>query len=441
MRRLIATVALIGGALFLHSALTSRPTRDNVALAENPDAQSLSLPFSSHESRSIPTTSRSDSVAHGANVRTSAKSENATLVAANRFDRGRLNEEYDGEMIRKRSSRAGDTIAAATHFVEESPVMPPAAGVELAQLELAQLPTRSVDGTVNGDNPFAGAAPPTSNRKPHLIPIPRRTSGQNRTANANDLTPNEGVPRDTHSGSSQALLSAVESGVTLIINPDHQIRILAEAKTPPELLMHPPAGTLVISADEFNLVPPAELGARIQLTCSGRVQVRSQLFFAQCAKLFFKDTNLVLEGSAHSRVEIRKQATGNASEFQLSADKISFTLSLDKIQIGDGVTISPPATNGPGSTPVPHVPMNLPLRDDVEPNGFSPTPAPAIKPSSPSDFPPAPEAPTSDKPSLTPGLDSEQESIPTPPAKPESAPEPIQLPDSSSPEGANAPQP
>jgi hypothetical protein len=149
----------------------------------------------------------------------------------------------------------------------------------------------------------------------------------------------------------------------LSISKDHQISVRPEARILSESIKEMPAGSIIVIAEEFSLVPPSAPAAGNQVTCTGNVQLISQNVVATCTKLTFKGSSLVLEGTPQHRVEVKRQAAGDAAEFQLSADKISFTLSLDKIEIGGGVTVSPALATesvpaGAFPAPAPPVPAN-----------------------------------------------------------------------------------
>jgi hypothetical protein len=340
MRRFIAAIVVLGGALLVHNACFVRPAQQNLAMAEGGAEESLLIP------------GQSEIVQCANEKQYPAEYRPKSPRTANRFDRGRMNEEYDGELPRKRTSSAA---ADLDPFTAEDPISSPApvAGLELAQLGSEDsLPTLAPLRENSGVARDARVIPPPfvptqAPRKPTLVPIPaprRNVDPDNISRSELNETPDFVPPRVDNNKSPEAPAAA---RVTLVVNADHQIQIMSEGRVPPALLQQIPAGTLVITAEEFNLAPPIQAGAGNQLTCTGQVQLRSQQFLAQCSKLSFKGVDLILEGTAQSRVEIKKIVAGEVSEFQLSADKISFTLSLDKIQIGDAVTVTPSGPNRP----------------------------------------------------------------------------------------------
>jgi hypothetical protein len=365
MRRFIAAIVVLGGALLVHNACFVRPAQQNLAMAESGTEASLLIPG---QSEIVQCASTNEEKYH-------AEYRPKAPQTANRFDRGRMNEVYDGELPRKRTS---STAAELDPFTADEPIAIPApvAGQEFAQLgsedSLPTLPPLRENPGVTSDSrvippPFIPTQAP---RKPTLVPIPaprRNVNPDNSLRSELNGTPDFVPPRADNNWSPEAQAAA---RVTLVINAEHQIQIMSESRMPPALLQQIPAGTLVITAEDFNLTPPIQAGAGNQLTCTGRVQLRSQQFLAQCSKLSFKGVDLMLEGTAQSCVEIKKIVAGEVSEFQLSADKISFTLSLDKIQIGDAMTVTPSRPNRPDRTtddvPRRSVPDLTP--DDSEPS-------------------------------------------------------------------------
>ncbi|MDB5385912.1 MAG: hypothetical protein JWM11_1558 [Planctomycetaceae bacterium] len=353
MRRFIAVMAVIGCGACLHGIYFARPISQNQALAENVALPGLPgegvAEITAVESHQGSTASTTPDAARSYTHEINEIKGRLGSVVGNRFDRGRLGEEYDGEQIRKKSSHAPAILSAPDTQIaqEESPFLQTnsVVGAEIAQLDEPAPPRiESLNRTANAD-PFVTPALPQNPQEsnPRLVPVPRRGDVQ---------TPHVKWINNAPYAVSGPVPASVPR-VTLIVGQDHQIRILPEAKTPPGLLQQAPApslvGSLVITAEEFNLTPPTEPGAGNQLTCSGNVQLRSQRFVARCNTLSFKGSEFVLEGSAQSRVEIRQQGTEGGSEFDLSAKKISFSLSLDKIQISEASTLlqSTPSVPGP----------------------------------------------------------------------------------------------
>jgi hypothetical protein len=368
MRRLIATMAVMGALIWAYqTGYSARRTLENVAHAQgettisDPSFTEVEQLPSIYPPRSEPIREEKDSVSEGdlsedatrpLDADKKCTGDAAELLVdsleevkrpldaksfTNRFDRGALSEAFDGEIIRGRRPKTQFLEAEAFSLsdpVSAETATPPAleSGEELAQATTAQ---------ELSDDP--GQFPAAVPRKGQLVPVPLDPR----------QVPNYSDPQKATgkliAGSTRRVPMAPPR-VVMLIGKDHQISVRAESRILPDSHKEIPPGSIIVIAEEFGLVPPTEPAAGNQVTCTGNVQLISQNVAATCAKLTFKGTSLVLEGTPQHRVEVKRQAAGDAAEFQLSADKISFTLSLDKIEIGGGVTVSPAAS--PATEPV-----------------------------------------------------------------------------------------
>lgn len=346
MRRLIATLAVMAALVWAYqTGYSARRTPDNFAHAQETKASDPSFT----EEEQLPDVFRPSRAPANAQEELIRLDENSVFQvdsseevkralnakpAENRFDRGTLNESFDGEIIRSRPSRLSSDDEQFTLPEPESAetVAPPAMnpGEEIAQALAAEpfgediaIPPPSAPRGIRPQAPTLNQVPGFADPKPNFTD-PNKSTGKLIA----------GSPRRA---------TVLPPRVMLIIGKDHQISVLPESRIPAESLKEMPPGSIIVVAQEFGLVPPTEPAAGNQVTCNGNVQLISPNVSATCSKLTFKGNSLVLEGTAEHRVEVRRQAAGDAAAFQLSADKISFTLSLDKIEIGGGVTVSPAA--------------------------------------------------------------------------------------------------
>ncbi|MDB5339052.1 MAG: hypothetical protein JWN70_4671 [Planctomycetaceae bacterium] len=198
----------------------------------------------------------------------------------------------------------------------------------------------------------------------------------------------------------------VKFRVTLTLAPDHQIRVVAAGGPESITQILSAAHSVLITAEEFHLTPAAEPGAGNQISCSGAVEIRGPQFTGSGHKLSIQNDKLVLEGTVENPAILTKVAfqatpamssfppdyrpvnppgTGAptvpptpqvpvpkfsdddgfgtpaapaavkppatpkppAPEFRVSATKITFTLALDHLQVGEGTVITPPMPAAP----------------------------------------------------------------------------------------------
>ncbi len=204
--------------------------------------------------------------------------------------------------------------------------------------------------------------------------------------------------------------------VMLTLTPDHQIQVVAST-TP----VHGPLETsvfannaILIIAQEFQIKPPPAPGngkdfrLHNEIHCTGAIEIHSAQFTASGTKLSISDGELVLEGTAERPAVVTKAGIATtqviptvappavaipteakvpaptpgidfdapqpaipatipapapekpaAPEFRVSATKITFTLSLDRLQVGSGTVITPPGPVTPALDPqsIPNVPL------------------------------------------------------------------------------------
>lgn len=297
MRRMVAVVSLVAFGALLAGIVIPITFRENRVVAN-----SRSAPQPRYQRATM-------------EVAQADRAATATTTTSNRFNRGHLSEEFDGDLpIRHRGEREAESL----DFVQAP--SKPATAAEYID-EVAQS-------------------------------IPRRSSpASKRTASDAALADDDGQSAPLFPGS-------VPGRVTLIVSPDQQIRIVAENKSVP---LSPLAeGSVLVTAEEFTLTPSKEGGSN-QLTCMGNVSVRHQNFTAEGTLLAIDKSNLVLEGTAQRPAAIKKLASGtrdlsespDVGDFQLVARKIIFTLSLDKLQVDSGTTISP-TSSGSGTSTAPN---------------------------------------------------------------------------------------
>ena len=196
--------------------------------------------------------------------------------------------------------------------------------------------------------------------------------------------------------------------VTLVLLPDHTIRI-ESANGTSALLKDLPAASVMITAESFQLIPSLEPGSGNQVSCIGSVQIRGPQFTAGGTQLLMQGGNLVLEGTEEIPAYLTKAGTVTTPvnepiaprtappvelsvnpnfddfaprpvtrtasppaapptavapkpvppEFRITAQRISFTLALDQIKVGDQAVIAPPAPRDPAALE-PRVPSATP---------------------------------------------------------------------------------
>lgn len=371
MRRWMASLAVVGFTALLFGGLIPRSLPQNVLVADSHVAEPQNASLAVLQ-EAFPESPKPAPVIHR-NYRATAAvdtvevpqlSDDATLpdseetepATANRFDRGRLNEEFDGEEL----GHSPHAVAQADGPRGTEPRVP-------TFTERQPLPPRS--------RPASVRSTPKLDRN-FIEQDPSELVGATRVG-PNASVPVLKIPR-----------------VTLVLTPDHQIRIVPENKSSAAAPSAVVAGEILITAEEFALTPSTEPAGANPLSCTGNVHVRSAQFVGQGSRLLVRNDLFVLEGTAQQPAAIMKlsnvtnngEPVSDPGEFRLSARKITYTLSLDKLQIDDAVTISPasPATptvappllppTAPDSTPVlPKEPK--PAIDD---NPF-PLPSPALE--------------------------------------------------------------
>jgi hypothetical protein len=384
MVRFFAAVVVIGGALCLGGLISSRHIPQNAVIAQGPVPQAYQGN----------TAAAQNAVAHPVAVNQPAPPSDAAdpfsgenpvafeekvAVPKNRFDRGRLGEEFDGEQIQSSSPKIGETGPALPSITSEA--LDPNFTTEVAQV--GPVPkVRTSPGHFEDDELSVGqlviddkAANPLE-ALPALpgLEVPPNTprtevfpGADLETSPATAIHPRNPRSLDTTGAPPEANHAAVQkatsyldapsytaskSRVTIIRTPDHQIRIIAEDRSKAKSATTIPPDAILITAEEFSLTPSAEPAGAIQLQCAGHVEILGPLFNARCAKLAIKNSDFVLEGTAVQPAEIRKlskiaqgtdKPTADGSEFHLSARQISFSLSLDAIKVSNSVSILPVA--------------------------------------------------------------------------------------------------
>lgn len=239
-------------------------------------------------------------------------------------------------------------------------------------------------------------------------------------APAFDPSPRVAVPRN-----------APVPRVTLELTADHQVHIVVAGRADSTVKSTPGTAAILITAEEFRLIPSTEPGVGNQIICQGNVVIHSPQFRASGNQLSLNKGILVLEGTAEHPAVVTKAAAGAnaatpavpsvpavpdpnfgaveefipprrtpgtvpnypdpprvvqavpqvptnppAPEFHVSATRITFTLAFDRLQLGNGTVITPtsPATSAtPDSGPKPGA-----TRDSPEPPA-SPIPPGVIK--------------------------------------------------------------
>lgn len=199
--------------------------------------------------------------------------------------------------------------------------------------------------------------------------------------------------------------------VTLVLLPDHTIRI-ESANGTSALLKDLPAASVMITAESFQLIPSLEPGSGNQVSCIGSVLIRGPQFTAGGTQLLMQGGNLVLEGTEEIPAYLTKAGTVTTPvsepiaprtaprleprvtpniddsadftqppasrtalppaappaavapkpvppEFRITAQRISFTLALDQIKVGDQAVIASPAPRDPAAIE-PRVPSATP---------------------------------------------------------------------------------
>lgn len=380
MRRWMASLAVVGFTAILFGVLIPRSLRQNLLVADS-DVPRLERDSLTAIQEVFPATAKPKPVIHrnyqatapldnievpqlsdDAPLQDSEESEEVVPATGNRFDRGRLNEEFDGEEL----GHSQNAVAQADRPRVPSPAAPNFTDVGFEEvLRTPPRPKVPVKSTAKADRNFI------EQYAPDLV-------GATRVA-PNAAVPVLKIPR-----------------VTLVLTQDHQIRIVPENKASAAVQSAVVAGETLITAEEFALVPPTESAGANQLSCTGNVQIRSSQFAGQGSKLMFLKDLIVLEGTAQQPAAIMKLANvmnngtpaADQGEFRLSARKISFTLPLDKVQVDDAVTISPTPPSTPSVAP-PSLPPTAPETTPVLPK----EPQPAIDDNPFSLPPPALESP------------------------------------------------
>lgn len=234
------------------------------------------------------------------------------------FDRGRLNEKFDGEMFKPQRRPILDVelsgqpeVSAPSDSVRnslnsEAVTLPPLPSDDLFPLGDA----------VEDQLPSLGVVPTKSNDAPAFRP------GKSNSFDDDDVT------------SHPTKVSALR--VTIVVTAQQQIRVLAEGKwlgagTAPQI----PDDAIVITAEEFQIDPMVESGASPALSCTGNVIVKTRRFTAGAARMSLQRDEIVLVGTSQVKAQIVKESAKEGADFHLSADKITFNLALDSIQIGE----------------------------------------------------------------------------------------------------------
>ncbi|MES2793956.1 MAG: hypothetical protein V4719_30360 [Planctomycetota bacterium] len=215
----------------------------------------------------------------------------------------------------------------------------------------------------------------------------------------------------------------LNSRITMSVTPEHKIRAFAGGKAIAVEKSALDAGAILITAEEFELLPPTKPGGTPQILCHGNVEIVSGQFKANGAKFSMDQDELVLEGTAERPAALSKYTVETSvviappiipiadprfstqdsvltaeapstpantppalsPEFSISSVRISFTRALDRLQVGHGITVTPaltgtPAAQEPLIAPVPvpippRSPARTPLTPYDEPN-FLPPKAP-----------------------------------------------------------------
>lgn len=336
MRKTVAAIALISFGAVLTGLIVPLAVRENRVVANHRDAQPVAR-RTPHTQPSITTTPGLTSL-QIAQLEANPPPASAPKSQANRFDRGRLSEEYDGELPSK---------------ITDAPFV-----------EAEEAPEELV---LNDQDPFGSVITP-----PKETPSPKRPAQL-----VEDTEYIQPAPAPTWEN--PASKEKRPQQVTLIVSSDQQIHVSPSNKT--DLKAAITDGTLVITADEFTLTPARETGAGNQIVCNGNVQIHHQHFAGQGTQLTVDKSALVLQGTAERPAMINKfvQAAPAAgtipgNEFRLTARKILFTSSLDKLQVENGALISPapaleanPQPNAvPPAPPVTSAPRNSTDLDDPE---------------------------------------------------------------------------
>lgn len=237
--------------------------------------------------------------------------------------------------------------------------------------------------------------------QPDLVKFPAQT-----IANSDPLTQNT-ADLAAPDFVAPKVVSATQR-VTLVLLPDHTIRI-ESANGTSALLKDLPAASVMITAESFQLIPSLEPGSGNQVSCIGSVQIRGPQFTAGGTQLLMQGGNLLLEGTEEIPAYLTKAGTVTTPvsetiaprtappvepsvtpnfddiaprpvtrtasppaappaavapksvppEFRITAQRISFTLALDQIKVGDQAVIAPPAPGAP-ATLEPRVPSATP---------------------------------------------------------------------------------
>ncbi len=357
MWRFLAAAVVVGGAICLGGILNSRPIHQK-AMANQPTVvrvyqDSLDPATERPATLSYQPTPAPNSVFKTPSADTSASSEEMVPTLANRFDRGRLDEEFDGEPVRSLPLTSVEADVSAIPASETSD--------EIGTTEVAQSEPDLFAEGVTQERPLPHPGSPSDHTFPGAPSRPTRLLGR---VDADKVRP--GFSEDASTKP-----QVRSSRVTIIRTPDHQIRIIAEDKSAVETPQPLAAGVIAITAEEFSLTPSTEAGVGNLLNCSGRVEIRGENFRARGAKLSIKNVDLLLEGTSVQPAEINKlpPAVANADaawaetpEFHLAAPQIGFSLSLDNIKVSTAISILPVRANP--ATPVP--PSNESRGSDAE---------------------------------------------------------------------------
>jgi hypothetical protein len=235
----------------------------------------------------------------------------------------------------------------------------------------------------------------------------------------------------------------LNSRITMSVTPEHKIRAFAGGKVIAVEKSALDAGTILITAEEFELLPPNKLGGPPLIRCHGNVEIVSSQFKASGAKFSMDQDELFLEGTTERPAALSKYTVETSvviapsiipiadprfstqdsvltaevpstpantppapsPEFSISSVRISFTRALDRLQVGHGITVTPALTG----TPPAQEPLIAPVPVPIPPR--SPARTPLTPYDEPNFLPPkAPKA--SDSPA--PDSSEEKSSLPTP---------------------------
>lgn len=277
----------------------------------------------------------------------------------------------------------------------------------LHTLPPSPFPTRTPQAEPGG---FFQGQPPESRTRP------RRTSKVEFQDAAPVVRPTSIEQRDRLGSEVTEPTVVLNSRITMSVTPEHKIRAFAGGKAIAAEKSALDAGAILITAEEFELLPPTKPGGTPQIRCQGNVEIVSSQFKANGAKFSMDQDELVLEGTTERPAALSKYTVEASAatvapsippiadpgfsiqdsvltveapstpantppapspEFSISSVRISFTRALDRLQVGHGITVTP-ALSG---TPAAQEPLLAPLPVPIPPR------SPAQKPLTPSDEP------------------------------------------------------